>query len=205
MDASGAQQPTQSVAAAVARGPRAQPNGLWGMALFLCAEITLFGTLISTYFYLEFGARRWPPAGIKPPSTLWPSVATAWLVLATLPIWLASRASRAGNRATTLRSIAVALLMQAGYLAAQVLLFRHDLLQFSPQKTAYGSIYFTILAAHHAHVILGIALGLALIGFVLLRGLSNYWRVGVRALALYWYVVAFLAIPVLLTQLSPSL
>jgi heme/copper-type cytochrome/quinol oxidase subunit 3 len=132
-------------------------------------------------------------------------VASGWLLLATVPIWIASRASRAGNRATTLRSIAVALLMQAGYLAVQVLLFRHDLLQFSPQKTAYGSIYFTILAAHHAHVILGIALGLALIAFVLLRGLSNYWRVGVRALALYWYVVAFLAIPVLLTQLSPSL
>lgn len=205
MEASDVQQPTRSVATTVAPAPRAQPNGIWGMVLFLCAEITLFGTLISTYFYLEFQARHWPPGGIKPPSTLWPSVATAWLVLATLPIWLAARAARAGNRATTLWSIAVALVMQGVYLAAQVLLFRHDLLQFSPKRTAYGSIYFTILAVHHAHVVLGIALGVALIGFVLLRGLTNYWRVGIRALALYWYVVAFLAIPVLLTQLSPSL
>lgn len=212
MAASGAQQPSRSVAsqaasaaAAVARRPRAQPNGIWGMALFLCAEITLFGTLLSSYFYLDFEARRWPPAGIQPPATLWPSVATGWLVLATVPIWLASRAARAGNRAMTVWSIVVALAMQGGYLAVQVLLFRHDLLQFSPKKTAYGSIYFTILATHHAHVLLGMALDLALIWFVLLRGLTNYWRVGVRALALYWYVVAFLAVPVVLTQLSPSL
>jgi heme/copper-type cytochrome/quinol oxidase subunit 3 len=95
--------------------------------------------------------------------------------------------------------------MQAGYLAVQVLLFRHDLLQFSPKKTAYGSIYFTLLATHHAHVVLGLALDLAVIVFIMLRGLSNYWLIGVRALALFWYVVAFLAVPVLLTQLSPSL
>jgi heme/copper-type cytochrome/quinol oxidase subunit 3 len=62
-----------------------------------------------------------------------------------------------------------------------------------------------MLAVHHAHVVLGMALDLALIWFVLVRGLNNYWLVGVRALALYWYVVAFLAVVVLLTQLSPSL
>jgi heme/copper-type cytochrome/quinol oxidase subunit 3 len=89
--------------------------------------------------------------------------------------------------------------------AAQVLLFRHDLLQFSPKKTAYGSIYFTMLATHHAHVVLGLALDVALIWFVWLRGLNNYWLVGVRGLAIFWYVVAALAVPVLLTQLTPAL
>lgn len=212
MEAGGARQPTRSVsaqataaAARAARQQRAAPNGIWGMALFLCAEVTLFGTLLATYFYLDFQAHRWPSAGIKPPGTLYPSLATAWLVLAVVPIWLASRAARAGNRALTLWSIAIGLAMQAVYLAAQVLLFRHDLLQFSPKGSAYGSIYFTLLATHHAHVVLGIALDLALIWFVLLRGLTNYWLVGVRALAIYWYVVALLAVPVLLTQLTPSL
>jgi hypothetical protein len=37
------------------------------------------------------------------------------------------------------------------------------------------------------------------------RGLTNYWLVGVRGLALYWYVVAGLAVPVVLTQLTPAL
>ena len=212
MEAGGARQPTRSMsaqtpaaAARVAQGRRAAPNGIWGMALFLCAEITLFGTLLATYFYLNFQAHQWPPAGIKPPETLYPSLATGWLVLAVVPMWQASRAARAGSKLLTVWSIAVGAVMQAGYLAAQVLLFRHDLLQFSPKQTAYGSIYFTLLAAHHAHVVLGLALDLALIGFVVARGLTNYYLVGVRALAIYWYVVAFLAVPVLLTQLTPSL
>jgi heme/copper-type cytochrome/quinol oxidase subunit 3 len=120
-------------------------------------------------------------------------------------MWLAARAARSGNRVLTLWSIALGVVMQAAYLALQVILFRHDLLDFSPQKTAYGSIYFTMLAAHHAHVVLGLALGVALIWFVWLRGLTNYWLVGVRGLAIFWYVVTFLAVPVLLTQLTPSL
>lgn len=212
MEASGAREPTRSMAAqaastpaAVARRRASQPNGIWGMALFLASEITIFGTMISTYFYLDFQAHRWPPAGIKPPGTLWPSVATGWLVLATVPMWFASRSARAGSKTATVSSIAVGMAMQAGYLAAQVLLFRHDLLDFSPQRSAYGSIYFTLLATHHAHVALGLALDLALISFVLLRGLTNYWLVGVRGLAMFWYVVTFLAVPVLLTQLTPSL
>jgi len=211
MEASPARQPPRSMsaqvalrAAAVARRRRSQPNGIWGMALFLASEITIFGTLLSSYFYLDFEAHRWPPAGIKYPETLYPSVAAGWLFVAMVPVWLASRASRAGRRTATLWALAVGFLAQAGYLTAQVILFRHDLLQFSPKGSAYGSIYFTLLATHDAHVALGLALDLALIWFILLRGLTNYWLVGVRGLAMFWYVVAFLEIPVLLTTLSPS-
>ncbi len=57
-------QPSPAAAAAPppsrGRGSR-KPSGWWGMALFLCAEATLFGILIATYFYLDFDARSWPP------------------------------------------------------------------------------------------------------------------------------------------------
>ncbi len=99
----------------------------------------------------------------------------------------------------------MALLIQCCYLARQVLLFRHDLIQFSPRQSAYGSIYFTILGAHHAHVALGILLDLAVLWQLISRGLTNYWLIGVRSLALYWHVVNALAVLVVLTQLSPSL
>ncbi len=204
--------PTRSVtaetapqAAAVARQRLAQPNGWWGMALFLCAEVTLFGTLLATYFYLDFGAHRWPPAGIKPPSVLLPLLATAGLISTTVPMLLAVRASRAGSRGRTAWLIGFALIIQCGYLAGQVLLFRHDLRQFSPQRTAYGSIYFTMLAAHHAHVLLGVLLDIGVLWHVAARKLSNYWLIAVRCVALYWHVVNVIAVLVVLTQLSPSL
>jgi len=192
-------------AASVTARRRALPNGIWGMLLFLCSEITIFGTLLATYFYLDFDARRWPPAGIKPPEVLYPSLATGWLLLSVMPMWLASRAARRGERNLTLAAIALGFLMQCGYVAAQAILFRHDLLQFSPKATAYGSIYFTLLGTHHAHVILGLFLDVGLLWFVATRGLTNYWLTGVRGLALFWYVVAGLAVPVVLTQLTPSL
>jgi heme/copper-type cytochrome/quinol oxidase subunit 3 len=194
-----------SAAGRVARERAAQPNGWWGMALFLCAEATLFGTLIATYFYLSFDAHRWPPAGIKPPSVTLPLIATGVLVTTSLPMWLAARSARAGARRPVIGLMAAATIVQCAYLAAQVLLFRHDLNDFTPQGSAYGSIYFTLLAFHHAHVLLGILLNLTVAAFVWISGLTNYWLIGVRGMALYWHVVNAIAVLVVLTQLSPSL
>src|SRR5437763_5629081 len=189
----------------VAHKRLAQPNGWWGMALFLCSEATIFGTLLATYFYLDFEAPRWPPAGIERPSVVLPLVATGALVASTIPMFLAARASRGGARRTVIVMLALALIVQCCYLAGQILLFKHDLHHVNPQTTAYGSIYFTILVAHHAHVLLGILLTGAVLRFVAFRGLTNYWLIGVRGVALYWYVVGGLAVLVVLTQLSPSL
>lgn len=194
-----------SAAGRVARERAAQPNGWWGMALFLCAEATLFGTLIATYFYLNFDAHRWPPAGIKPPSVALPLIATGVLVTTSVPMWLAARSARAGARGPVIWLMLVATIVQCAYLAAQVLLFRHDLNDFTPQGSAYGSIYFTLLAFHHAHVLLGILLNLSVLVFVWVSGLTNYWLIGVRGMALYWHVVNAIAVLVVFTQLSPSL
>jgi heme/copper-type cytochrome/quinol oxidase subunit 3 len=194
-----------AAAGRVARGRQAQPNGWWGMALFLCAEATLFGSLMATYFYLDFQSRRWPPAGIKSPSVVLPLVGTAALVASTVPMWLAARRARDGRRGPVIGLISLAVIVQCCYLALQILLFAHDLRSFKPSGSAYGSIYFTLLAAHHAHVLLGILINLTVLAFVCIRGLTNYWLIGVRVAALYWYVVNALAVLVILTVLAPSL
>jgi cytochrome c oxidase subunit 3 len=194
-----------AAAGRVARQRQAQPNGWWGMALFLCAEVTLFGSLIATYFYLDFQSHGWPPPGIKAPSVVLPFVATAALLTTTAPMWLAVRRASEGQRRAVIVLIALAAIVQACYLALQILLFRHDLRHFTPSGSAYGSIYFTLLAAHHAHVLVGILISLTVLAFVCFRGLTNYWLTGVRVAALYWYVVNALAVLVVFTQLAPSL
>ena len=191
-------------AARVALQRRAQPNGWWGMVLFLCAEVTLFGTILATYFYLDFNSPTWPPAGIKAPSVVLPLIATAGLITTSLPMLLAVRAGRVGNSRAAGWLVGFALVVQCCYLAAQILLFKHDLNQFSPQATAYGSVYFTMLAVHHAHVLLGLLLDCWVI-WKLWGGLNNYRLIGLRSVALYWHVVNALAVLVVLTQLSPSL
>ncbi len=194
-----------AAAGRVARQRVAQPNGWWGMALFLCAEATLFGTLIGSYFYLDFNAHSWPPPGIKAPSVVLPLVATGVLIATSVPVWLAARAARSGRRNPAMWAIAGALVIQLCYLGLQIYLFKHDLDDFSPKATAYGSIYFTLLAAHHGHVVLGILLDATVLMFLALRGLTNYWLIGVRGVALFWHVVNVLAVFVVFTQLAPSL
>lgn len=197
--------PSSRAAATVDLGRRAQPSGWWGMVLFLSSEATLFGTLIGSYFYLNFGDRRWPPPPIKSPEVAGPLISTAVLVATVSLMALAAAAARHGRRWSTVRWITTAMVIQAAYLAAQVLLIRHDLRQFTPQSNAYGSIYFTLLFADHAHVLLGLLLDGAVLYKVARHGLTNYWLIGVRGLALYWYVVAAITVVVVFTVLSPSL
>ena len=190
--------------AAVAHARRAQPNGWWGIALLIATEAALFGALIASYFYLQIENPAWPPPGVTVPDPLSPSILTAVLVLTSLPLWLAGRAVRAGavNRIRLLLLGAAA--VDIAYLVLQLHAFVDELAKHGPKGSAYSSIYYTLLATHHAHVLVGILLLLGIL--VKLRtGLTAYRGVGVRAIALYWHFTNAVAVAVLLTQMSPRL
>jgi len=191
-------------AAGVARARRTPPNGWWGAALLIATESALFGSLIASYFYLRLQATEWPPAGIADPKVALPLALTCALVATSIPLFVAVRSARAGNARAAWLSILVAASIQAGYLAWQIALFSDDLGRFKPGGTAYGSVYYTLIATHHAHVLVGILIEVWLLAR-LLFGLTNYRLVAVRVAALYWYFVNAVAIAVVLTQLSPSL
>jgi cytochrome c oxidase subunit I+III len=180
------------------------PVGVWGMVMLIFTEGALFFTLLGSYWYLRFRATQWPPPGVVDPKLVLPLALAAVLVATAVPVVLAARAA-VSERANAARGLlALALLVQLGYLAAQVLLFRDDLLDFSPRGSAYGSVYFGLLALHHVHVVVGVLLS----GALLARpagGLTSYRVTGLRAIAWYWCFVCALAIPVVLTQVSPSL
>jgi cytochrome c oxidase subunit 3 len=196
---------TSAVAASYTERRRlTRPNGWWGVALLAATEATFFGTLLASYYYLRFSSGSWPPDGIEPPAVALPLALTGALVATALPTWLSVRAARRGDVAATRLWLLVAVLAQIGYLVAQGFLFASDLDKFGPGASAYGSIYFTMLGAHHAHVVLGVLLELGLIA-LLLRGLTNYRLIGVQAVALYLWFVDAVAVLVVLTQVSPSL
>jgi cytochrome c oxidase subunit III len=175
------------------------------MAVFLCAETMLFAGLISSYFYLDFRARHWPPPGVARPEVLDPSILTGVLVATSVPVALAARRARAGELRGAIWAIALATFVQCGYLAYQAHQFVAELHTLHPQSGAYASAYFALLGLHHAHVLLGILLDLGLLFWLVVSGLSDYRVTGLRALALYWYVVNAIAIAVLFTEISPSL
>jgi cytochrome c oxidase subunit III len=196
---------TSSGAAELAGARSSLPSGMWGMALFLGAETMLFAGLIASYFYLDFRAPRWPPAGVAAPEALDPVVLTAILVATSIPMALAARRARGGEPGATIGLLALAAFIQSGYLAFQMHDFLDQLHALHPQSGAYASAYFALLGLHHAHVLVGVLLDLGLLFWLVLGRLSDYRVTGVRTVALYWHVVNAIAIAVLLTELAPLL
>jgi len=186
-------------------GPRAaRPPGWWGMALFVATEATLFGTIFGTYLYLRSQAVHWPPAGVEPPKALLPLVLAGVLVLTTLPLSSALRSARDARSRRACLAIVLAFGVQCGCLAMQLVLFGHDLDHFRPGKSAYASIYFTMLGAHAAHVAAGMLLELWLV-VRLSGGIMRYRLVALQTTVLYWVFVAALTVLVVAVQLSPRL
>jgi cytochrome c oxidase subunit 3 len=168
--------------------PRARerfPLGWWGMAMLIATESALFAMMIGSYFYLRFKNEHWPPPGVPQPKLVVPLVLLGVLILSAWPI---SRGGRGW--------LFVALVVQAGYLAMEVHNYRQDLRLFTPQQHAYGSLYYTLLGASHAHVAVGLLLNVWL--------LYRYRPRAARAIALYWYGVIVLTTAVTLTVTSPA-
>jgi heme/copper-type cytochrome/quinol oxidase subunit 3 len=174
------------------------------MAIFVATEATLFGTLIGTYFYLRLTNPRWPPAGVPEPKVLAPLLLTAALVATSIPVQVAYDSARRDRVRLAQLALILALVVQAAYLALQLRLFVDDLDAFSPNASSYASIYFTLVGAHHFHVVIGMLLEAWLV-LRLVSGLTRYRLVGLQATAFYWHFVNVLAVVVVLTQVSPSL
>jgi heme/copper-type cytochrome/quinol oxidase subunit 3 len=198
-------QATTPLGSALAESRRvARPNGWWGMAIFVATEATLFGTMIGTYFYLRFRTVHWPPAGVPDPKVVVPLVLTGVLVLTSALMQFALASAQRARLSLVRLALIVALIVQSGYFAMQLHLFLDDLHKFSPNASAYASIYFTLVGAHHFHVVVGILLN----AWLLLRfvgGITNYRLIALQATIFYWHFINVLAVVVTLTQISPSL
>jgi heme/copper-type cytochrome/quinol oxidase subunit 3 len=174
------------------------------MAMVIAAEATLFAMMIGSYFLLRFKNIAWPPRGIPEPKVVLPLVLLGVLLLSLVPVQLAWRAARDGLIARARVLIVSAVILQAGYFAMEVHLFDDDLHDFTPHTHAYGSIYYTLLGASHAHIALGLLLNLWLL-WKLSRGLTQYRLNGFHAITFYWVAVGAITTAVTLTTLSPAL
>jgi cytochrome c oxidase subunit III len=180
---------------------RGFPTAWWGMAILIASEAMLFGCFVATYFFLRFKSLDWPPAGIAPPPIGTSLILTAALVATSVPMQLASLAAREGLLARTRVCLLVALVVQCGYLAYEIVDFHSQLHRVDIGRNAYTSIYYTLLGADHGHVLLGVLFNLWLLG-KLVTGLTRYRVHAVQAITWYWHFVNAVTIVVIGTLLS---
>jgi heme/copper-type cytochrome/quinol oxidase subunit 3 len=176
----------------------------WGMAMLVASEATLFGTFIGSYYYLRFSTPHWPPSGAPEPRVVVPLILAGTLATTSLPMWLAARAARRGGLWSARFLLVWALVVQVGYLVYEVHDYAHQLHHSVPQDDAYSSIYYTLLAADHVHVAVGIVLVVWLL-WKLLRGLTTYRLRAVQVVAFYWHAVNLLTLIVTGVLLSAAI
>jgi heme/copper-type cytochrome/quinol oxidase subunit 3 len=191
--------------AMVVAGRRRGPSvAFWGMAMLVASEATLFGTFIGSYYYLRFSSPHWPPVGTPEPRVVVPLIMVGILATTSLPMQLAARAARTARLWTARFLLVWALVVQCGYLVYEIHDYLDQLHRSTPQDNAYGSIYYTLLGADHAHVAIGILLVVWLL-WKLARGLTMYRLNAVQAVAFYWHAVNVLTLIVIGVLLSATL
>jgi cytochrome c oxidase subunit III len=171
------------------------------MLIVIAAEGTLFACFIATYYYLRFTSSTWPPEGDAKPAVIVPLVLLAVLVATSVPMHLVSAAASAGRLAAARTFLLLALVVQSGYFAYEVHDYHDQLQRLDISHDAYSSIYYVLLGADHAHVLVGILLDVWLLG-KLAGGLTLYRVRAARAIAWYWYAVNGLTVLVIGTLLS---
>jgi heme/copper-type cytochrome/quinol oxidase subunit 3 len=193
-----------TVAGALLERPDSRPAAWWGMLMLVASEATLFLAFIATYYYLRFTSVTWPQGGIEKPRVVVPLLMVLLLASTSISMQLAWRSARARRLALTRLLLVWALLVQLAYLIWAVHDYRHQLELFTPQTNAYGSIYYVLLGADHAHVVVGGILVLWLLA-KLVGGFTRYRVNAVHGIAWYWHAVNLLTVVVGLVIASGAL
>jgi heme/copper-type cytochrome/quinol oxidase subunit 3 len=160
----------------------------WGVAMLLIIEAVAYATLFTAYLYLRFHSPEWPTEGLPRPSPVRGGLSTVLLLGSAGMVWWGS-ADRDGTR--TGRGFAVAGALAALSFAA--LAWERLAAGFRWDFNAYASVIWTIDAVHGLHLV-----ALASIGFAVARVTregTEGSRTGLDALALYWYGVTLVWLP----------
>jgi cytochrome c oxidase subunit 3 len=164
-------------ATALSRERRGDATATVGLAIFLGTVAMLFAALFLAYAIMRAQAPAWPPAGQAPLPRGALGLNTLVLVAASVVLRGALAAARRGDDARSRAWAALAL--GAGFLAAQIVVWRSLVLAGAgPASSIYGAVFFAISGFHALHVVGGLA-GLAVV----------VPRASVRRLAacaLYW-------------------
>jgi heme/copper-type cytochrome/quinol oxidase subunit 3 len=174
----------------------------WGVVLLLAIEGTALALLFVSDLYLRQTIGVWPPLGTPDPRLGAATANVAVLVGSLAPMGWVHRRALARDRRAIGAGLAVCIVLGLASLALRAVEFRA--LGARWDSHAYGSIAWTILGMHTAHVVASV-LENALLALVMLRGpLQDKHFVDTTVNAIYWYFVVLAWLPLyVLVFLAP--
>src|SRR4051812_45743249 len=151
----------------------------WGNLLLLFIETTMFALLLGAYFYVRQNFADWPPPRIAGyqvelnpvPSLGIPTVNMILLLLSLVPsVWV----DRACLRRHT-GAVKIGLLMVIGFGLISIVLrfYEFPALKFKWNDNAYGSITWTLLGMHLAHLLTATVENAIMTAWIFAKGMDD--------------------------------
>jgi heme/copper-type cytochrome/quinol oxidase subunit 3 len=167
----------------------------WGNNLLLTIETSMFGILITTYFYLRQNFPLWPPPVAQLTATLDPfpqltyGTANAILLVAScIPMIFTDLSARRDQRRRS--QIGLLICVVCGLAAVVLRGFEFSAMYFRWDSNAYGSIVWFLLGMHLLHLIVMTTEAILLAVWIFRREYDIKHRVDIVTLGIYWYWVA---------------
>lgn len=169
----------------------------WGIVGLMAVEATVFACLIGSFFYLQSGREHWPPDGTAAPHLLLPTLSTLVLLASIIPVRWADRAMAEGRQFPL--KVAAPLSVVLGLVFLSIKAVEYSDIGFRWDSHAYGSIVWTMVGFHSAHVLVIVLKTLVVAVLAWREYFDRDNRVGVTVNGMYWYFVAAVWIPLYLT------
>jgi cytochrome c oxidase subunit III len=168
----------------------------WGTMGMMTIEGTVFAIAVAVYFYLRSHSTNWPMS-MLPPDLLWGTLNTLILLVSTIPNHLAKKAAEAHHVLRVRLWLCVGLLFGLAFLAVRMMEFAT--LNTRWDSNAYGSIVWTLMGFHTAHLATDVADTVVLAVLFFKGPLDGKRFVDVSENSMYWYFVVWTWIPIYLT------
>jgi cytochrome o ubiquinol oxidase subunit III len=162
-------------------------RNMLGFWVYLMSDCVLFATLFATYMVLKgatFGGAT-PQELANLPFVF---VETVLLLTSSFTIGLAVLASQAKKKGLALTLLLLTLALGAGFLGMEVYEFIHLIGEGSgPMASASLSAFFTLVGTHGLHVLVGSLWMLALVLYIVRKGLVEGAQRKLMLLSLFWH------------------
>jgi cytochrome c oxidase subunit I+III len=164
-------------------------RGTWGMKWFIASEAMLFACLFFAYYYLGAQNPMWPLD--KAPKWQYAVTMLVVLLASSGVLYAGEHLYKKGRLALARIAVGVTFVLGLVFVALSLVDYKIELRELLPTEDSYGSIFYTIVTFHFAHLVLG----LGMLFFVLIQPKLKSNRPPHRALhnaALYWHFVDFI-------------
>lgn len=165
----------------------------WGTLGMIAIEGTVFALTVMAYFYLRSHASAWP-MGVLPPDLLWGTLFTLVTLLSAIPNQLAKKAGERYDAAGVRLWLGVTIAFGLAMIVIRCLEFAA--LNVRWDSNAYGSVVWTLLGLHTAHLVTDWGDSAVLEVMFFTGPLENKRFVDVSENSMYWYFVVLAWIPI---------